>query len=272
MISRREFVAAIVASRACLADEEPRTIPVALQLFSVRKQAAADLPGTLARVKQIGFTAVELAGAYGHKGAEIHRYLVDNDLTCCGSHTSFARLQDAQFAATVDFNHAVGNKRVIVPSLPPQYTQTLDGWRSAALAFVELAGRLAGEGLELGYHNHSIEFKPIDGTRPIDIFLRASRSVFLELDLGGAGYAGVNPVQVLETYRRQVKMIHVKDYTTAKPDLLIGTGSMDWPEFFRAAQSSSVDWYVIEHDSASGPDLADIADSYQRFARLSSAS
>lgn len=263
----------MAGSAACLAEGEPRDIPVALQLFSVRKQCALNLPGTLARVKEIGFGAVELAGNYGHTAAEFHRYLDDQGLICCGAHVGLAQVQGEKYPATVAFMRTLGNKRVIVPGLPGIYTQSLDGWRSAALLFAELSTRLAGDGLELGYHNHSIEFKPIDGVRPIDVFLRGTKpAVFLELDLGGAGYGGANPVEVLETYRRRVQMIHVKDYTITKPDLLIGTGSMNWPDLIRAAQNSAVEYYVIEHDSVSGPDLADIADSYNRFSQLLKAS
>ena len=58
-----------------------------------------------------------------------------------------------------------------------------------------------------------------------------------------------------------------KDYTATKPDLLIGTGSMDWSRLVRDAQSSAVEWYVIEHDSMSGPDLSDIAESLRSFLR-----
>jgi len=60
----------------------------------------------------------------------------------------------------------------------------------------------------------------------------------------------------------------VKDYTAGKPDLMIGTGSMDWAGLLRDAPSSAVEWYVIEHDSTSGPDLSDIAESYEQFTRL----
>jgi sugar phosphate isomerase/epimerase len=155
-----------------------------------------------------------------------------------------------------------------VPGLPATYTKDLTGWRGAATLFVRLSDQLRKDGLDLGYHNHAIEFKALDGERPLDVFLRSAPGIFLELDLGNAGYGGANPVEVLETYRRRTRMIHVKDYTATKPDLIIGTGSMDWPGLVRDAQLAAVDWYVIEHDSTSGPDLADIARSYEQFTRL----
>jgi sugar phosphate isomerase/epimerase len=268
VISRREVLLALAASPLYRAAGEARRIPVGLQLFSVRKQCAADLPGTLARVKEIGFEGVELAGSYGHTAAEFRQLLDDHALVCCGAHNPLPRLEAPNYQQTVDFVRGVGTKKVIVPGIPANRTQDLTGWRGAAAALLNLEGQLRKDGLEIGYHNHAIEFRAMDGARPIDILLRSAPGVFFELDLGGAGYGGANPIEVLETYRKRVKMIHVKDYTATKPDVAIGTGSMDWPGLLRDAPSTAVEWYVIEHDSKSGPDLSDIADSYQRFLRL----
>ena len=271
MLSRRQFAFTLASSvtPAFAQQRAPvRSIPIALQLFSVRNQCARDLPATLARVKQIGFTGVELAGDYGHTAAQFRHYLDDHDLACCGAHVGFDQLSPPKYQATVDFMQTLGNKKVIVPGLPGKYTQTLAGWRDAAALFTNLSHQLRTAGFDLGYHNHAVEFKSLDGERPIDVFLKSAPDVFLELDLGGAGYGGASPVEVLESYPQRVKMIHAKDYTATKPDLLIGSGSMDWPGLFRAAAHSAIDWYVIEHDSISGPDLADIADSYARFKGL----
>lgn len=268
MISRREFLLGAGAASFCAAASEDRRIPIGLQLFSVRNRCKEDLPGTLARVKEIGFECVELAGDYGHSAAEFRSLLDGQGLVCCGAHVSLAQLQGPKYQATVDFLHGVGAKKAVVPGLPATFTKDLTGWRGAATLFVQLSGQLRKEGLELGYHNHAIEFKALEGERPLDVFLRSAPGVFFELDLGGAGYGGANPVEVLETYRRRTRMIHAKDYTSTKPDLMIGTGSMDWAALARDAQSAAVDWYVIEHDSKSGPDLSDIAESYERFTRV----
>jgi sugar phosphate isomerase/epimerase len=268
VISRRQILLGMGALPLCATAAEERRIPMGLQLFSVRNQCNADLPHTLARVKEIGFEGVELASDYGHSAAEFHRFLNDQGLVCCGAHVSLAQLQAPNYQKSVDFLHGVGAKKVVVPGLPATMMKDLTGWRGAATLFVQLSDQLRKDGLELGYHNHAIEFKAIAGERPLDVFLRSAPGVFFELDLGNAGYGGANPVEVLETYRRRVKMVHVKDYTATKPDLMIGSGSMDWAGLARDAQSAAVDWYVIEHDSTSGPDLADIAQSYEQFTHL----
>ena len=46
-------------------------LPVALQLYSVRDDFAADMEGTLKKVKEMGYAGVEFAGLNGKSAAEI---------------------------------------------------------------------------------------------------------------------------------------------------------------------------------------------------------
>ena len=50
-------------------------LPVALQLYSVRDAASADLADTLAKVKAMGYDGVELAGTYGMTAVEVKKIL-----------------------------------------------------------------------------------------------------------------------------------------------------------------------------------------------------
>ena len=221
-------------------------------------------------MKRIGFAAVEFAGYYGHSAAEVKRMLAGEGLICCGAHVPF-ELLDGEFDKTIEFHHVLGNHVVVVPSLPRKYEQTIDGWAAAGQVFQQLAIRLANQGLRLGYHNHAIEFKRAGDRVPFDVFFQnTSPEVFSELDLGGAGYGGANPIELIRRHRQRIRMIHAKDYTSSKPDVLIGDGDMDWKQLFVVA-GGSVEWFVIEHDSNGDPDLADIKLSFERFQDLRAA-
>ena len=45
------------------------SLPVAIQVYSVRKEAEADLRGTLTALRDMGYDGVEFAGLYGHTAA-----------------------------------------------------------------------------------------------------------------------------------------------------------------------------------------------------------
>ena len=50
---------------------------ISLQLYTVREQTARDIPGTLRRLAEIGYTAVETAGFGGLSPQELRRALDD---------------------------------------------------------------------------------------------------------------------------------------------------------------------------------------------------
>ena len=45
-------------------------LPIAIQLYTVRDQAAADFEGTLKAIKAMGYEGVEFAGLHGKTAAE----------------------------------------------------------------------------------------------------------------------------------------------------------------------------------------------------------
>ena len=51
------------------------SLPVALQLFSVREELDADFEGTLRKVKALGYQGVEFAGLYGRSAETVRKLL-----------------------------------------------------------------------------------------------------------------------------------------------------------------------------------------------------
>ena len=62
------------------------SIPVGVQLYSVRNDAAADLPAVLAKVKEMGYDGVEFAGYYDHSAADLRKMLDETGLEADGRH------------------------------------------------------------------------------------------------------------------------------------------------------------------------------------------
>src|SRR5258708_28756259 len=173
-ISRRDFLK-MTATSAALAAAGPATllgadsgyggnkIPVGVQLYSVRNELQRDFEGTLKAVAKAGYKGVEFAGYYNRDAKTIRQLLDDLGLKCCGSHTQFPTLLDDNLPMTIEFNKILGNKFLIAPSLPRKYTATKQGWLDAADALNQIADKSKANGMRVGYHNHTEEFKPIDG-------------------------------------------------------------------------------------------------------------
>src|SRR5438094_6516248 len=107
-------------------------IPIGLQLYSVREDAAKDLPGVLKAVAKMGYEGVEFAGYYGHSAQDVRKMLDDNGLKCCGGHLGLDTLLGDALPATIEYQQTLGNKFLIVPGLGPQRTNSKAAWLETA--------------------------------------------------------------------------------------------------------------------------------------------
>ena len=115
-------------------------IPIALELYSVREDAAEDTTGTLEAVAKMGYEGVEFAGYYGHSAEDLRKVCDDLGLQVIGTHTGLDTLLGDQLPATIEYNQILGNKYLIVPGLPGERTSTTSAWLETAKIFDEIAG------------------------------------------------------------------------------------------------------------------------------------
>ena len=177
------------------------SIPIGLQLYSVREDCERDLPGTLAAVAEMGYAGVEFAGYYGRGARELRGMLDDLGLRCCGTHIGLNTLLGDEQAKTVAFNQELGNPYLIVPGLPEERRNSRAAWLGTAHIFNEIAEQLKPHGMRTGYHNHWVEFQPLDGELPWDTFFgNTAPGVIMQLDTGNALHGGADPVPYLSRY------------------------------------------------------------------------
>ncbi len=269
-ISRREFLAAGAAITAFAAGGSTNLfaagnyggnkIPFGLQLYSVRHECAKDLDGTVTAVAKMGYKAVEFAGYHGRDAKALRKLLDANGLKCCGTHIGLETLLGDNLPKTIEFNQNLGNKYLIVPGLAEKYRKTKQDWQNTADIFSELADKVKPHGMRVGYHNHSVEFKSIDGQLPWDIFFnQTKKEVVIQFDTGNGVAEGGDPVKFLGRKPGRVASVHVKPYSKSKPNALIGDDELDWPETFRLCETvAGVEWYIIEYESDAYPPLVSV--------------
>ena len=226
-------------------------VPIGVQLYSVRTECKRDLPGTLAGVAKIGYKGVEFAGYYERSAAELRKMLDDDGLKCCGTHTGLDTILGDKLKATIDFNKEIGNKYLIVPSLPAKYRSSKDAWLETAKLFNEAAARAGEQSMLVGYHNHSEEFKPLEDAIPFDLFFgNTNKAVIMQLDIGHALHGGSDPVEVLKRYPGRAITVHVKEWSSTKKDAVVGEGEVKWPEVFQACETiGGTEWYILEEET-----------------------
>lgn len=255
-ISRRDFVRvtttgvpALMTGHALAQGGSRRLIPIALQLYTLRQTAGADLAGTLAALKKLGYEAVEFAGYYNQDAKTLRRLLDDHGLKCCGTHIQLRALEGEELPKTIEFNQILGNPNLVVASLGSATPKTLAAWAEMAQTFAVIAGRAKPSKMRVGFHNHTEEFTPIDGQVPFDYFFtKAGPDVFMQLDTGSSSRAGVDPVPLIEKFPGRIISLHLRDHAPANANAPFGTGQIRWQELFRAAErNTGIGWYIMEH-------------------------
>ena len=232
-------------------------IPIGLQLYSIREDCARDLPATLKAVAEMGYDGVEFAGYHGYSAADLRKLLDDFGLKCCGTHTGIDTLLPEQMAATVEFNKTLGNRFLIVPGLPGEYTESKAAWEKTAQLFNEISDGLTPLGMVTGYHNHFTEFAPLDGEMPWDTFFgNTKKEVVMQLDTGNALHGGADVVPFLERYPGRALTVHLKEYSATNDKALIGEGDVRWDVIFDLCETSGATrWYIVEQESYALPPL-----------------
>ena len=235
-------------------------IPVALQLYSVREDCARDLPGTLEAVANMGYDGVEFAGYYGRSADELRKMLDNLGLRVAGTHIRINTLLGDELKQTIEFNRILGNRFLIVPSLPENMRSSKAVWLETARLMNDMAEKVKPEGMRVGYHNHAIEFQPIEGDLPWDIFFRATvPDVVMQLDTGNAMHGGVSPdgiLEILKHYPGRAVTVHLKEFSSTNKQALIGEGEMKWKEFFSLCETiGGTEWYIVEQESYAFPPL-----------------
>jgi sugar phosphate isomerase/epimerase len=232
--------------------DKKKKIPVGLEMYSLRVECKTDLPGMLAAVSKIGYQGVEFAGYHGRSAAELRKMLDDNGLIACGTHTPFDTVKGDKLKETVEFNRVIGNKFIIVPWMDE--AKSKQEWLDRAKLFNDIAEKIKGEGMSVGYHAHQHDFKQIDGVSAWDLFFGNTKpEVIMQLDTSNCREGGADPVAVLKKYPGRARSIHIKAHG-AGPEAVVGEGDIDWPAVFAFCEGAGrTEWYVVEHETSKNP-------------------
>ncbi|MDW8263505.1 MAG: sugar phosphate isomerase/epimerase, partial [Phycisphaerales bacterium] len=214
---------------------------IACQLYTLRDflKTPSDIARTLARVRKIGYEAVQLSALGPIDAGELARILRDEGLICCATHIALERLREEP-QKIID-EHKLWNC---------QYTaigyfkgRSSEEWRQFARDYNAHAARLAEGGLRLGYHNHNHELARFEGKTAMQILLEElSPQVWMEIDTYWIQAGGGDPIQWIERVAGRIPCVHLKDMavTNDRVQLMaeVGEGNLNWPGILRACSSA----------------------------------
>ena len=231
------------------------SIPIALQLYSVREDCAQDFLGTICKVAQMGYAGVEFAGYHGHSAEEVRRRLDELGLKVAGTHAAFATLQEDQIERTIEFHQALGCENLIVPWLPEETRNTPEACRKTADQLNVISERLKPHGMRTGFHCHSGDMVPLSNGKSAWHHLGelTTPEFVMQYDTANGMAGGADAVQPILDWPGRGVTVHLKEWSGEHGAKVIGEGMVPWEEVFGACESvAGTQWYIVEHESYEG--------------------
>jgi sugar phosphate isomerase/epimerase len=286
-MNRRTFLGtitagSIVASRVGWASAEHKVDPIGVQLYTVRESMKKDLPGTIAKVAQVGYKEVEFAGYFDHSPKEIRSILDQNGLKAPSAHIEYSVL-DEKWPGVLEAAQVVGHQYIVCPWIEDEVRKQ-NRWKEAAAKFNKAADASKKAGIQFAYHNHHFEFVKVDGKYAYDILLEETdpKLVQMEMDLCWMNIAGQDPIKYFDRYPGRFPMVHVKDvkkiprkqddnpvnFDNVFPEMTsVGNGVIDFKKIFAQSDKAGIKHYFVENDYPKS-EFEDIRASYEYLHKL----
>jgi sugar phosphate isomerase/epimerase len=256
-LSRRSFLALSAMVPFSLRAFAASAIPVGLELYSVRNALKEDLTGAVRTVAQMGYQCVEFYAPYYDwteaQTKDMRKLLDDLGVHCYSTHNSDTYFTPEKLKRASHMNVILGSKYLVMSSSQPK--PGWDGWKEVADTLNSATDQLQAAGLKPGYHNHELEFTPVEGQRPIEFLAKNTKpSVMLQLDVGTCIKAGSDPVAWIRGNPGRIRSIHCKDWAPGADKgytVLFGEGVADWKGIFAAAEGGGgVEYYLVEQEGS----------------------
>jgi sugar phosphate isomerase/epimerase len=226
---------------------------LAVQLYTLRNftKTPADIAKTLARVRQMGYHAVQLSALGPIDPKELAKILQGEGLAVAATHISVDRMKNETQAVIEE--HALWGCRYTAVGGYFKENPTLQDWLDYAQMYNEVADRFAGSDLRIGYHNHSHELARYDGRTALQILVdRFKPAIWMEIDTYWIQHGGGDAAAWIRKVTGRIPCVHLKDMSiTVKREQQmaeVGEGNMNWSEILKACGESGVQWYIVEQD------------------------
>lgn len=270
------FLCGLLVISACTQGQKTETATkgkdIYVQLYSVRDDIRSDYDATIAAVAEMGYTGVEAAGYnegqfYGMSPADFKKSIEDAGMEVLSSHTSRPLADNpaetnwdetwAWWDTAINAHKEAGMKYIVTPWMPTP--TTLADLQLYCDYYNQIGERCNAAGLRFGYHNHSFEFKEIEGQLMYDYMIENTDpdKVFYQMDVYWVIEGGHDPVAYFNKYPGRFEQLHIKDETE------IGrSGKVDFENIFNNVDESGAKYMIVEVERYTGTPLEGVKESY----------
>lgn len=221
----------------------------------------------LKKIAGWGYTEIEGGNIRGMENDEYLPFLKSLGLRpVIGSAGMAIVIDEDRLKTTIKSAQDQGREYLVCywPWLAEAKGQTIDDWKEVADNLNKGAAICKREGITLLYHNHDMEFYPVEEQMPFDVLMAGlDPAVGIELDLYWITKSGQSAEKYLQKYPGRYPVLHVKDMPadircgtgltdfsklTEKDFACIGSGSIDFASIFKLNKTSGAKHFIVESD------------------------
>lgn len=228
------------------------------QVWTIREELIKDFAGTLKKMAQMGYQEVEMCSPLGYSnagfeplnhmsGAEMKKIMDDAGLKCTSSHFNMGELRDS-LDNRIEWANGLGMKQMIASSFWLPKDASIDDYRRAASELNEIGRKTKAAGIQMGFHNHHMEFEKRGNDLIYDALLDEFDPDLVKMQFQVAVVnIGYKAADYFRKHPGRFISAHLADWS-AKTDkqVPIGQGDVDWNDFFKAAQKGGVKNFYVE--------------------------
>ncbi|ASN04324.1 sugar phosphate isomerase/epimerase family protein [Virgibacillus necropolis] len=229
---------------------------LAAQMYSVRLEFEKDCEGTLRRLKDIGFEAIQLDGMRGNDPEKVAELIRKYDLKVAGMHIKHDRFFND--LDNVLYEAYLFQCKTIYDKYIDDEDQHEEGYKKTKKKLLEVARDLSPLGFRVGVHNPEYDYNnQVNGRKLLDYLTDPVDGIciYSEPDTYWMTVAGENPVETLKKYSGRAPILHLKDYKEGFESddmdnnlVEVGLGDVNMEEVIQWGEWNGVEFYCIEQD------------------------
>lgn len=228
------------------------------QVWTIREKLVKDFPGTLKMMAGLGYKEVEMCSPLGYSNAgfeplnnmgrkEMKKIIEDVGLKCTSSHFNMGELRD-HLENRIEWAHGLGMKQMMAASFWLPKDASVDDYRRAADELNAIGEKTKKAGIQMGFHNHHMEFEKRGDELIYDALLDQFDPELIKMQFQVAVVnIGYNAADYFRKHPGRFISAHLADWSSAKDaQVPIGQGDVDWDDFFEAAKTGGVKNFYVE--------------------------
>ena len=224
------------------------------QIWTIREKLRADFPGTLKMMADLGYREVEMCSPLGYgfdelheiKGPDMRKIIEDAGLKCTSSHYNLGELRD-HLDNRIQWAHDLGMDQMILSSFWLPEDASIDDYRKAADELNSVGEKTKKAGIQMGFHNHHMEFEKRGDELIYDVLLDQLDPDLVKMQFQVAVVnIGYKAADYFTRYPGRFISAHLSDYINEDESVPVGQGMVDWPAFFKAAKTGGVKNFYAE--------------------------